>query len=154
MRNRTLPSQKVLSVCNITPPNKVCKCPSLRSRSSLWKVSRRSLRNVFFLCGFGSRSETLLSLRSWKRQLRHQKITSGTLLATVEQTVVAPALQVVAPLPDVAVGDTVCQLVSWCTRRFQVIRIGDRDYASQIRVIFGGENPIDWRSAAGYLVDP
>ena len=30
---------------------------------------------------------------------------------------------------------------SWCARRFEVIRIGDRDYASQIRVIQGDEKP-------------
>ena len=78
----------------LTPLNKLCTCPSLRSRSSLWKVSRRSVRNVFFLSGFRSRS-----LRSWKRQLRQIKIfpLERFQQRTVEQTVVALAL-----FPDVA----------------------------------------------------
>ena len=48
---------------------------------------------------------------------------------TVVQTVVAPALQVVVLLPDVAVGDTGFDSSwGWCTpRRCEVIRIGDRD---------------------------
>ena len=36
---------------------------------------------------------------------------------------------------------------SWCTRRCEVIRIGDRDYAGQIRVIQADES-------AGHLDTP
>ena len=34
---------------------------------------------------------------------------------------------------------------SWCTRRCEVIGIGDREYAGQIRVIHANEDPSDWR---------
>ena len=71
---------------------------------------------------------------------------------TVVQTVVAPALQAVAPFPDVAVGDTgFDSSSSWCygrCERCEIIRIGDRDYAGQIRVIYADENPSDWRSGS------
>ena len=37
-------------------------------------------------------------------------------------------------------------LWSWRTRRCEVVRIGDHDYAGQIRVIQADENPSAWRS--------
>ena len=68
----------------------------------------------------------------------------------VVQAVVSLALQVVAPHPDVADGDTGFESSwSWCiSRRFKVIRIGDRDNAGRIRVIHANENPSDWKSGS------
>ena len=53
----------------------------------------------------------------------------------------------VALLPDVAVGDTGFDIESSSfTRRCEIIRIGDRDFARQIRVLYAhGERPNDWR---------
>ena len=61
IRNRSLRSQGDLSVRNSTPLKTLYTCPSVRSRSSLWKVSRRSLR-IVFLSGSRSRTRTLLFL--------------------------------------------------------------------------------------------
>ena len=55
----------------------------------------------------------------------------------------------VTPLPDVDVGDTgFDSLWNYCTRRCEVIRNGDRDFAGQIRDLYAHENPNDWRSGS------
>ena len=117
IRNRSLRSQVVLSMRNCASLKTYYTCPSLRSRSSLRKVSRRSLSNIF-----------LSRLRRVDQNFLLESIQH-----TVVQTPVAPVLQVDAFFPDVAVGDTGFDCSStWCTgrcERCEVIRNGDRDDA-------------------------
>ena len=55
----------------------------------------------------------------------------------------------VTPLPDVDVGDTgFDSLWNYCTRRCEVIRSDDRDFAGQMRDLYAHENPNDWRSGS------
>ena len=55
----------------------------------------------------------------------------------------------VAPLPDVAIGDTGFNIASIShTRRCEIIRIGDRDFTGQVRVLYAHENPDDWISGS------
>ena len=58
-----------------------------------------------------------------------------------------------APLENLVLCDTGCNR-SWsrCTRCCEVVRIGDRDYADQIRVIQVDENPMLGDRAVGYTV--
>ena len=50
-----------------------------------------------------------------------------------------------APLEHIVLCDTgFNRSWNWCTRRCEVIRTGDRDYADQIRVIQVDENPNAW----------
>ena len=71
---------------------------------------------------------------------------------TVVQTVVAPALQVVAPFPDVAVGDTGFDSTSsWCMGRCErcdVFALAIVTMQVKIRVIHVNEDPSDWRSGS------
>ena len=54
-----------------------------------------------------------------------------------------------APLVHFVLCDTVFNSSwSWRIRRCEVVRIGDRDYAGQIRVIQADENPSAWRSGS------
>ena len=54
-----------------------------------------------------------------------------------------------APLKHLVLCDTGCNRSwCWCTRRCEVIRIGDRDYADQIRVIQVDENSNAWSSGS------
>ena len=53
----------------------------------------------------------------------------------------------VALHPGVDVSDTSFDLSpSFSAHRCEAIRIGDRDFAGQIRVLYANENPNDWRS--------
>ena len=52
------------------------------------------------------------------------------------------------------VGDTVFNSSrSWCTRRCEVIRIGDRDYAGQLESSMPMRTPVSGDRALGYIVN-